>query len=395
MGTNDAYMKYSIIYIFLYLLFFFTPMESVSIIQGGHFSLPKLSVVILLVAFIMSTYVRKLHYNHFLGVFSIYSIWAFITALFSINIEEAMLRWISFILPLLILMYVLNTLITNDRIIRNIMLSFITGCCIPICIMVYYMIEGVGGDIERMTALAHDQNELSVMLCIAVSFVFILLKQECSRLTTILLAIFVCLCLIAILLTASRTGFLILSVVSLLGLMSLGKKGVIWAIILVFILLPFILPFIPASNIERLLQTQEQLTEGDLTGRGYIWERGISAFNALPSIRRLIGIGYDQFALLYKQNYGILTAPHNTYLASYIEQGVIGLLIFLYLLFLTLNKTILLCRFNRTIVYLGMFLPLIFAMMTLGLQTRRWLWIVLFLIYKIYGFSQLKQTKIM
>ena len=244
-----------------------------------------------------------------------------------------------------------------------------------------------------MTALEQDQNELSVMLCIAVSFVFILLNQIKNKWARVLLITFICLSLFAILLTGSRTGFLILLSVSLLGLLSLGKKSIVWLLVLCVFIIPMLLPYIPESNIERLLQTQEQLSEGDLTGRGLIWERGISAFHSQPSIRRFIGVGYDQFPFLYQQNYGITKAPHNTYLATYIEQGIIGLLIFMYLLFFTLKRTIGLSRMNRTLVYIGMFIPLIVAMMTLGLQTRRWLWIILFLIYKIYVINKSEQIK--
>ena len=341
----------------------------------------------------MSPAFKRMKHNSFLGVFVLYSVWALLTSIFSINMEGAMSRWISFIAPLLILMYILNTLVTSDKIIRNIMFSFVMGCCIPICVMINLMIHGVSGDIERMTALEQDQNELSVMLCIAVSFVFILLKQQNARIINILLIVFICFCLAAILLTGSRTGFIILLTVSLLGLVSFGKKGAVWAIISIVFILPFILPFIPESNIERLLQTREQLSEGDLTGRGFIWERGISAFNAQPSIRRLIGVGYDQFPFLYKQNFALQTAPHNTYLASYIEQGIIGFLIFIYFLSFILRRTLILCRRNRTLVYLGMYIPIIIAMMTLGLQTRRWLWIILFLIYKLYINNKSLQTK--
>lgn len=377
-------MKSPILYIILYLFFFLTPMESISIIQGGHLSLPKLSVILLLLAFIMSQSFRRLQYNNFLGIFIIYLIWAFITSVFSINIDEALLRWLSFVVPMLILLYILNSLVNSDKIIRNIMYSFILGCCIPICIMINLMINGVTGDVERMTALSQDQNELSVMLCIAVSFVFILLKQNKSKLLNLFLVIFICLCLVAILLTGSRTGFIILLAVSLLGLLSYGKKGLVWIIITITLIIPFVLPLIPESNIERLLQTSEQLSDGNLTGRGDIWEQGLNAFKLQNPVRLFIGIGYDQFPFMYKQYYGIITAPHNTFLSSYIEQGIVGFIIFIYILTFILVRTFRLCRSHHTLVYLGMIVPVILAMLTLGLQTRRWLWILLFLIYKIY-----------
>lgn len=380
-------MKSAILYIILYLFFFLTPMESISLIQGGHFSLPKLSVIFLFAAFVMSSHIRKLRRSKFIGMFAVYFIWAFISAVFSINIEGAILRCLSFLIPLLILLYILNALIVDERIIRNIMISFIIGCCVPVVIMMNFMVNGVGGNLDRMTALEQDQNELSVMLCIAVSFVFILLKQIKNKWARTLLITFICLSLIAILLTGSRTGFIILLGVSLLGLLSLGKKSLVWIVLLGIIIIPMLLPYIPESNIERLLQTQEQLAEGDLTGRGYIWDRALNAFHNQAPIRMIIGVGYDQFPFLYNQSYGTFSAPHNTYLATFVEQGLIGCIILLYILIFTFKKAFVLCRRNQSLAYLGMLIPVLLAMMTLGLQTRRWLWIILLLIYIMYKIS--------
>ena len=383
-------MKAPILYTILYLFFFLTPIESISIIQGGNFSLPKLSVLLLIIVYLFRTSRGKLFSNAFIGIMGLYSAWALITSIFSINAEGAVARWFSFLVPLLVLIYIINRLETDEKNIRNIMLSFVGGCCIPICIMIYFTMQGVTGELNRMTAFEQDQNELSVMLSIAASFVFILLKQSYPKIVNILLVVFLCVCLVAILLTGSRTGLIIFLAVSMFGLVSFGKKGILWAVLSVIFITPLILPFIPESNIERLLETQEQVSEGDFTGRGYVWERGLTAFHSQNPIRMLLGVGYDQFQFLYNQNYGTFTAPHNTYLSVYVELGIIGFLIFLYILFYVFRKTITLCRSNRTLVYLGLFLPIIIAMLTLGLQTRRWLWIILFLIYKIYCIDKYK-----
>lgn len=386
-------MKAPILYTILYLFFFLTPIESISIIQGGNFSLPKLSVLLLIIVYLFRTSRGKLFSNVFLGIMGVYSAWALVTSIFSINAEGAVARWFSFLVPLLVLIYILNRLVTDEKNIRNIMLSFVAGCCIPICIMIYFTMQGVTGELNRMTAFEQDQNELSVMLSIAASFVFILLKQNYPKIVNILLVVFLCVCLVAILLTGSRTGLIIFLAVSMFGLVSFGKKGILWAVLSIIFITPLILPFIPESNIERLLETQEQVSEGDFTGRGYVWERGLTAFHSQNPIRMLLGVGYDQFQFLYNQNYGTFTAPHNTYLSVYVELGIIGFLIFLYILFYVFRKTITLCRSNRTLVYLGLFLPIIIAMVTLGLQTRRWLWIILFLIYKIYCIDKYKRIE--
>ena len=257
--------------------------------------------------------------------------------------------------------------------------------------MMKMIIIGGGGDIERMTVLGQDQNELSVLLCIGVSFVFYLFKNGRLKLfSKVILLIFSILSSTSILLTGSRTGFIILLSVLILGFLSLGKKGEVSAICISVLVLPLVLEYIPTSNIDRLLQTQEQLSEGDFTGRGYIWARGIEALTSLPSARMLIGVGYDQFPYLLKETFGIWKAPHNTYLATFIEQGSLGFCIFSSLLILVLINTIRLCRLNKNVVYFTLILPILISMMTLGLQTRRWLWVVLFMLCKMYEFDRRK-----
>jgi O-antigen ligase len=288
---------------------------------------------------------------------------------------------------MLLLLQIINSLVYNDKIINNVMFSFIAGCCIPIYLMTTLMLEGVGGDAERLTAFENDQNELSVILCIAVSFVFILLKRVNSKLLKLLLTVFVCLSLVSILLTGSRTGLVIFLVVALLGLLSLGKKESLLGLILALILIPVFLPYIPETNIDRMFETQDEIVSGNFTERGYIWKQGLAAFDLQPHIRQFIGVGYDQFPSLYKQTYGQLYAPHNTYLATYIEQGIIGCLVLMILLLFTFRKALRLCIDNWSFAYIGMIIPIVAAMITLGLQTRRWPWIIFLLIYILYKHS--------
>ena len=86
--------------------------------------------------------------------------------------------------------------------------------------------------------------------------------------------------------------------------------------------------FLPESLTQRLFQTSEQISERDFSGRGYIWQRGWNAF--LQTDAQIQGTGLKTFRTLLAQTYdGWSKAPHNTYLSTLIELGIIGFTIFL------------------------------------------------------------------
>lgn len=380
----SKFLKYS-----CYLYFFLTPLESISIVQGGGFSLSKLAFLIFLFAFAINLCRHKVtvRTNKFLSAMALYALWCGITCIFSINMEASFERWLNFVIPSLILIFIVNATFTNTEVVEKSMWAYIFGSFIPAYVLLQFalnplaLVYDVNTAGDRVTALANDQNELSTLLCISIVYCFYLIKNSPKKIKRILLGGIIFLLFLSILMTGSRTGAVVGGFIILLGSISILKKYVVLMVVMFPILGGLIMKYVPESNINRILETDEQLSDHDLTGRGYIWEKGWQAFMEDGSLVQ--GVGYDQFRELLQNTYGWNKAPHNTYLATLIELGIIGLILFLYLLYIAFFASLKLVRRYHSLFYFSFLIPVLLPMMTLGLSTRRWIFISLFIIYKL------------
>jgi putative inorganic carbon (hco3(-)) transporter len=138
--------------------------------------------------------------------------------------------------------------------------------------------------------------------------------------------------LVAVVLSASRGGFIGLSV-SLLYLLMRSKRRVRNAILVTVIAVPLLTLF-PASPLRRLVKPSAGDTQA-ANIRLALWGAGLQMVQQNP----LSGIGIGQFkpavrAYLPDPNYDFIA--HNTYLEAAAELGVLGLLAFVGMLIASL-----------------------------------------------------------
>lgn len=384
-----------------YLFFFLTPSESIALFgDNSSFSVTKLSVIFLFITWLFSKGLLGIKTNGFLKLFGLYFIWAFLTSITSIDADQSLSRVFLFLLPLLVTMITLKSGIDSRQVLRNCMIAFILGSLIPVFQLVYFAINPAaaltaeGSMEERATALGNDQNEMSTLICIAISFVFYILQYAEIGRIKLLLWIFIIVSSVTVLLTGSRTGAIIAIMVVLGGV--LGNKGSInRKLILIVISIPVFLfliqRFVPESNLERLWETEEQLQTRDMSNRGYIWEKGWDAFN--NSGRIIQGVGYDMFSSLLQREIGRRAAAHNAYLATIVELGIVGLLLLLFMILNAFKNCIKLIRRNHSFVYLVILIPPYVAATMLSLMYRRWFFIIPLLVCIMNDLEIKEQTK--
>ena len=141
----------------------------------------------------------------------------------------------------------------------------------------------------------------------------------------------------AVVLSASRGGFVTLLValtvipVSLVRL-GLARQLVVFVLVVgaafgTFVSAPQVFTGLEA-NIERLQGTVDEIEAGTLTGRTIIWDAGVEAFLASP----FVGHGYATFNRVVAPILGQGRSAHNAYLSVAVGSGVIGLALFLALI---------------------------------------------------------------
>jgi O-antigen ligase len=179
---------------------------------------------------------------------------------------------------------------------------------------------------------------------------------------------------VAILLTGSR-GALLVAVVALFVVpwtLTQVRRGVrVAAVVIVLGAGLASAWFVPAFAFERLSTTRSEITEGSLNNRLRIWKRGLQAVPDRP----LHGYGPAGWFPAIGWN----KAPHNTYLSILVEEGLIGLLLYLAILTVVLARLLRLHTFERR-VGLTTLAALAVAMTPLGWDGHKASWLVLALL---------------
>ncbi|PUU87352.1 MULTISPECIES: O-antigen ligase family protein [Halanaerobium] len=169
--------------------------------------------------------------------------------------------------------------------------------------------------------------------------------------------------------TKTRGAWLgFLAAVFILGLLK-GKKILLVSIIIlliIFISLPNVYTerFISSFNIEYDLKTNRSNTT-----RIGLWTSAVKMFMNNP----INGVGYDQFKQAYINNYKIkgispFSHSHNNLLNFAAELGIIGLLSFLYLMFIVLKRLIIDYKYAININYKLFYLSSILVFVIYNVQ---------------------------
>lgn len=156
-----------------------------------------------------------------------------------------------------------------------------------------------------------------------------------------------------------------------------NKKLLIPLIFLLF----FWQAIIPASVVERIkmTRTEEGVLESSTADRLDLWKKSIELFKENP----IVGVGFSVFPYLgYEKG-----DPHNIYMEVLLEQGIIGITIFLLLLYLALKYSWRLYKTtdDRFLKGLGLgFTACVIATMTTNIFGDRWTYLQLGAYYWVF-----------
>ncbi len=372
------------------LIFLATPLESIGIVEG--FSVAKLAVAFFIFTSFFNLKNLKYSITPFIVLVMVYMGWGCLSFFWAID-EINTLSFYMFLIPMLITVVLLEWGINDEKSVYWLLGGYCMGTII-LTVTVFLYSKSIYSDARfgeqmRVSVFNQDQNELAFLLNMGIVF-FLFLANTLPWKRKKLFYLPVLAIVPAILMTGSRTGFVVLSLIGVVYFATYGKKNLssLFIIIPVAILLSYFL--VPEETFNRLFETKQQIQGGDYTGRGAIWASAFQSFVDEGSY--LQGSGWGNFSVLTSRHTGFSNAPHNTYIATLVELGIIGLIILLALLFYIVKKDILLCRLLNSYYSILFILPLCVTMLTLGTTTRRWMFLFGFIIIK---FVELKRAKVL
>ena len=176
----------------------------------------------------------------------------------------------------------------------------------------------------RYAAEGQDPNDTAHFLALSLPLASLLAVSEAHRFTRWLAIFYQPLALAALLLTASRGGFLALLVALPFSGWIFYRKAprrtvVTGSVLMTFFLLVWI--FMPSDNFTRLATIPEQLSGGGLNERTAIWESGLDALHQTP----LLGSGAGSFVLAAHTAW--MDSAHNSLLSIAVQSGLPGILL--------------------------------------------------------------------
>jgi len=222
---------------------------------------------------------------------------------------------------------------------RNLLRATVAGSCVlaVLTLLAFRSPEALATGQIRFAAYGQDPNEVARFLDLGFPLAALLVNCE-RRWPLRLMAIgFLPLGVVAVLLTASRSGFLA-ALAALAGsilILAHGHARRVAAVI--FALPPFLAALwfiVPSGTFERLATIPEQLQGGDFNQRVNIWSAGWRAFVHAP----LFGTGAGSFVAAAHLAPG--DTAHNTVLSILVGAGLCALLLASLLLALTIRATL-------------------------------------------------------
>jgi O-antigen ligase len=252
-------------------------------------------------------------------------LWLACTCLWSIDTMESLVKLRSYFQEFMIVWLVWEFADTPGDL-RNLLRATVAGSWVLalLTLAAFHSPEAVAAGQIRFVAYGQDPNEVARFIDIGFPLAAVLVHCE-RRWPWRAMAIgFLPVGIVAVLLTASRSGFLA-ALVALAGSLFLLAHGHARRVAAAaFALPPFLAALwliVPAGTIGRLATIPEQLQGGDLNQRVNIWTAGWEAFVHAP----LIGSGAGSF--VEAAHTAPIDTAHNTILSILVGGGLCALFI--------------------------------------------------------------------
>ena len=359
--------------IMLWLFVFLIPWENVVVFPGLG-TLAKawgLSTgVICLFAILLKDKVR---YHPFLIVGLLFVLWGWASVLWSINSELSVSRMLTYTG-----LWLMSWLIYHygiDSFLFSLFQAYVLGAWVAALLTIHAYMHGMAVVYQRFGAKGFDPNDLSFYLNLAIPLATYLGFRASSARSMVFYLLYIPVAIIAILLTASRSGAFGLAVALLFVFYHLRGVTLGWRLagILLFVGAAWAaLTWVPQASLARISTLGAEVRGGTLNERLDIWAAGFQVFAAHP----VLGVGAGTFSQAVESILGEPRAPHNAFLAIAVEGGLVGLCLWLFLITLPFLNVFKFPSHERWL-WLFTLAVLVVSFISLNFEWRKVTWLIL------------------
>lgn len=343
MGAADV-----LAHILTWMFVFTVPWQNVVVIPGlGTISkvLGIAAIGATLVHVLMRGRIRHLGLFHWIAI--AYLMWVLLSGFWAIAKPESVLSDLSTYVQIIVMMWVIWEAAPTPARLTSLLQAYVLGAYVAAADTIQNYLTGaaIREDAARFSASGFDPNDLGMLLALALPMAWYISFTARNGLQRWLNRAYFAVGILAILLTSSRGALLAAVVAMLVVPWTLTKVGTGMRVAVVLIGLAAAvaaIKLVPERSFERLATTGSEISTGTLNSRFRIWKEGIAVIPKSP----LLGFGPAGWYPAVGQRIGNVAA-HNTYLAVTVEEGLVGLFIYLMLFVVLFRRLRALPTFER------------------------------------------------
>jgi O-antigen ligase len=282
---------------------------------------------------ISSGKIRSLKTAHIL--MAAFVLWGAFTYLWTVD-QDMTLERITTLLQLFAMVWLIWQLASREEEQFSLMQSFVLGCYVGAIDTFVGLFTGRVIDVFRATATNANPNELGILLGLAVPLAMYLSIRGRGPMVWVN-RLYMPIALVAIFLTASRGALLTASMSLLLvpwSFQRLTRKQKTALVGLAVVTVIAAMVIVPGDAWQRFSTLQREVNGGTFSHRTDIWKAGLEVYQDHP----VIGIGAGAYPTAIQPIYGSAIVAHNTALSILVENGAIGLIIFVSLMLTLINS---------------------------------------------------------
>jgi O-antigen ligase len=264
---------------------------------------------------------------------------------------------------------------TEDRL-RGLLLAFVLGAGVA-ALDTIFIYRRDGHSLRRFAAGGADPNDLAMVLALAIPMAWYVAQTARGPVQRWLGRGYLPLGILAIGLTGSRGGLLAATValtVVPMCMTRLSPGRVVMALLLVAASGVLAAVYVPEKIVERLATTSTEVEDMRLGGRTKFWVAGINAWTQKP----WLGYGTGGFIRAITPQLGrYVNVAHNSFISLLVEQGIIGLALYLGMIFATWRAVRRFPFFLERRFGTVLFGTMITAMLPLTWEDQKSVWVIM------------------
>jgi O-antigen ligase len=283
-------------------------------------------------------------------------------------------KFYTYVQLFLVLWIVWEVARSRDRML-GLLLAYVLGAYVA-AFMTLLVYRSSGGALRRFAAGGVDPNDLAMKLSLALSMAWYLGNTFRHRLLLWICRGYLPVAIVAIGLTGSRGGMLA-GIVALtivpLSMTRLSPKRLVMTLAMLFLAGGLAVVYVPEKIVQRLSTTSTEVEDLSVGGRFKLWRAG---FRALPQ-HPILGFGTSSYIKATSPELGSSAkVAHNSFISVLVEQGIVGLTLFL-LMFLAVFRAVRQLPQPERRFGLVLFCTLVVAMSPLTWEQQKSAWFVL------------------